>query len=568
MIDPSTYDSLGQLLSDALIQFKTDTALIEARRREESLRLQYREFSASALRVANRLQAAGIGAGDRVAILMSNQSKWLLSAYAVFFRGAVLVPLDYKLSPEEQAALLAHCRPAALVTEHGIWRRLPDLAVPLALVSEAPASFGAPAGVERWEATQERPAEADFVPRSREDVATIVYSSGTGGTPKGCMLPHRAYLAQLDGLLQLFPMERGDRYFSILPTNHAIDFLVGFVGPLCCGATVVHQRTLRPELLLWTMQQYGITHMAVVPLILAAFERALRERIDALPRWQRVAFEGLVATNAALTERRPRTALSRRLLGPIHEAFGGRLKRLFCGGAFVERQRAEFFYRLGIPVVIGYGLTEACTVVTVGGLAPYRADSVGRPVPGVEIRIVDPDAGGVGEVQVRGDTLMAGYLDAPELTEAAFDGPWLRTGDLGHVDGSGHLHLLGRRKNMVVTAGGKNVYPEDIEGAFAAVPCEEMAVFAADYLWPRRGLVGERLVAVVRPGTSEREAWRVLRERNRRLPDFKRVDGVVPWVEPFPRTASMKLKRGALAEAIRAHLDRDAVRPLARLEGP
>ncbi len=566
MIAPSTYDSLGELLRDALVLHKTEVALIEANRQQESARLTYRDFRDAALRVAARLERAGIGAGDRVAILMTNQSRWLISAYAALYRGAVLVPLDYKLGPDEQQALLTHSGAVALVTEYGLFRRL-TAAPPLTLVSEPPPAWVAPPGAEDWATTQEEPPEATFVPRAREDIATIVYSSGTGGTPKGCLLPHRAYLAQLDGLLRLFPMDRGDRYFSVLPTNHAIDFMVGFVGPLACGATVVHQRTLRPELLRWTMQRYGVTHMAVVPMLLTAFERAITEQIDALPAWRRAAFEGLAALNGALTERKPNHALSRRLLGPIHEAFGGRLRLMFCGGAFVERERAALFYKLGIPVVIGYGLTEACTVVTVGSAEGYRADSVGRPVPGVTIRLASPDADGVGEVQVRGDTLMRGYLDAPELTADAFDGDWLRTGDLGRVDGAGHLHLLGRSRNMVVTPGGKNIYPEDIEGAFATVPCEELAVFAADWIWPRRGLTGEQLVAVVRPGASERETLAALRERNRRLPDCKRGSGGLAGPEPFPRTASMKLKRGDLAAAVRETVDRDALRPLASVEG-
>ncbi|MEQ1506358.1 MAG: AMP-binding protein, partial [Myxococcota bacterium] len=488
--------SLGALLDDALVQHKSHDALIEADRKREASRWTYLDVERTVRRITGRLQDVGFGADDRAAILMTNQPRWLLSAIAVFRRGGVLVPLDYKLEPREQAALVAHARPRVLIVEYPLFRKLGPVDVPEVWVSEAPpdADLGR---ARRWEELPDR--AGDTVARTRDDLATIVYSSGTGGRAKGCLLTHGVYLAQLEALLDRFPMAPGDRYFSILPTNHAIDFMVGFVGPLTCGATVVHQRTLRPELLRFTMARYEVTHMAVVPLLLEAFRKAAVEKLDALPAWQRSAVDAAIAVNGRLTERGPNHAVSRRLLAPIHAAFGGRLRLMFCGGAFTDRALVEFFHRLGLPVVVGYGLTEACTVVTVNGVHPLRADSVGPPVRGVELRIDRPDADGVGEVVVRGPTVMAGYLDDPELTAETIRDGWLHTGDLGWIDASNHLHLVGRSKDLIVTAGGKNVYPEDVEFAFAGLPgVEELAVFAANTVWPARTMVGEQLVAVVR----------------------------------------------------------------------
>jgi long-chain acyl-CoA synthetase len=567
VIDVRSYASIGEVLWDATVQFKRRTALIEASRKRESGRWTFLAFQRLTRHEACRLQELGVQADTRVAILMSNQSKWLMTATATFWRGGVVVPLDYKLGVAEQQALIAHAKPHVVVVEYGVWRRHGAIESPVVLVTEAPT--GADLGTaQRWEGEQPVAltegglaplVEVERIARVETDLATIVYSSGTGGLPKGCMLTHGAYLSQLGGLLDLYPMAEGDRYFSILPTNHAIDFLCGFVGPLACGATVVHQRTLRPELIVTTMQRYRITHMAVVPLLLTAFERAIRERIEALEGWRRTALDAAVAVNRAATERTVRPALSRRLLGPIHDAFGGALRVLFCGGAFVDRRQAEFFYRLGLPVIIGYGLTEACTVATVHRLDAWRADSVGAPVAGVEVRIADAGSDGVGEVWLRGPTLMQGYLDAPELTAETLDeAGWLHTGDLGWVDASDHLHLVGRSKDMIVTAGGKNVYPEDVEFAFAGVPCEELAVFAANTLWPQRSLVDEALVVVVRTDDAAFGPT-ALRDPNRRLPEFKRVQGLLKWDEAFPRTASMKLKRAELVAQIRDRVGRDAL---------
>ncbi len=558
MIDPTRYGSLGELLADALVTFKTETALIEVDRKKESHRLTYLDTKREVDRVTRFLAASGVGAGDRVAIVMSNQSRWLIAACAVFARGGVLVPLDYKLSAAEQEALMAHCRPAALITEHGMARRFGALEVRAALVTEAKGEYAF--GHTDWDtlaAEGETPAQ---VPRKRTDTATIVYSSGTGGRPKGCMLSHDAYLEQLKALMALFPMRVGHRTFSILPTNHAIDFMVGFVGPFSCGAAVVHQRSLRPEFLQSTMQSYGITHMALVPLVLAAFETSIEEKLLGQPSWARRMVSVVGGLNEMLTTKKPNPALSRALLSPIHEAFGGELEVLFCGGAFVDRARAELFYRLGLPVVIGYGLTECCTVATVNDLSPFRADSVGRPVEGVQVRVHRPGADGVGEVWIRGRTLMQGYLDDDALTaETITEDGWLRTGDLGWMDAAHHLHLVGRSKNMIVTEGGKNVYPEDVEGAFEALPVEELAVFASGFLWPEQARLGdERLIAVIRrkkgngvEAVSADEVRAQLVAKNRRLPEHKRVRGVLFVDEAFPRTASMKVKRQRLAEALR-----------------
>ena len=582
MIDLSRISSVGEALDDATIMYKSATALIEIDRNREKERISYRDLRADAQRVTALLcESAPVGfpatreqeeAPFRVAILMSNQAKWLVTATGAFWAGATIVPLDYKLTAPEQVALLRHCRPAVLVTEYSTWRKLDlsDFNNLRVLVTEAPEgeSLSGPAGiaVERWEQTAQRAFAS--VARRRSDIASIVYSSGTGGTPKGCQLTHGNYLAQAEVLASMYPMEEGERYFSILPTNHAIDFMCGFIVPFIMGANVVHQRTLRPQYIVDTMKRYEITHMALVPLILKALKERIQEKLDELPSWQRSMVDGLTRVNELATKREPRHELSRRLLKPIHDGFGGHLKLMFCGGAFVDRDAAEFFYRLGLPVVIGYGLTEAGTVLTVNDLKPFRGDTVGKPVRGTEVQLRNSNPEGVGEVWVRGPTVMAGYLHEPELTADAIQDGWLKTGDLGTLDASGHLKLCGRSKNMIVTEGGKNVYPEDIEAAFDGVKnVEEICAYASSYIWPTGKMTGESLVLVVRPKDGGRvddasstvglgltdAVIAELRARNRRLTDYKRVAGIIAWSREFPRTASMKVKRDPLKAELAAH---------------
>jgi long-chain acyl-CoA synthetase len=566
MLDLRKYSCLGEALRDALERFSSETCLIEADRDREKTRLAYSDFKELSLPLARALEDADFEAGDRAAILMTNQSKWLISAYAIFFAGGVLIPLDYKLTAAEQLQLLEHSHAKVLVVEYYLWRAIMqspefnNIKTKLALVTEAPPGADL-AGAFRWEDFKRKGAP-DFVMRQREDVACIVYSSGTGGRPKGCVLTHENYLEQCQALTAWYPFWPGVRYLSILPTNHAIDFMVGFIGPFVCGACVVHLRTLRPEFVRDAFVRYRITYVALVPLIVKNLERGLRAKFEELPTWKRAVLNRTIALNKLLTRSKPRVKLSRALLPQVHRAFGGELLALITGGAFMEPSTMQFFYDLGIPVVNGYGLTEAGTALTLNDLKPFRADTVGKSLPGVELRILSPNDEGIGEVAARSKTIMSHYLDDAGLTlETIVDG-WLLTGDLGRFDKSGHLQLFGRKKNMIVTEGGKNIYPEDIEAVFDGLPVKEYCIFAANYVWPRQELGSELLLIALRLEENQSFDSALLQEiasRNRRLPDFKRVGGYLICQKDFPRTASMKVKRQDLAEEIRKTAERGAV---------
>src|SRR5579872_1555648 len=566
MLDLDQYSSLGAALSDALDRWPNETCLIEADRERERTRLTYSDFKLLASPLARALQDAELRAGDRAAIIMTNQSKWLISAYAILQSGGVLVPLDYKLTATEHLQLLAHSKAQLMVIEYHLWRAItqdPEFKnhkVRIVLVTEAPPSADLRGGY-RWEEFR-RKGEPTLIARKRQDPACIVYSSGTGGRPKGCVLTHENYLEQCKSLTAVYPFWPGVRYLSILPTNHAIDFMVGFIGPFVCGACVVHLRTLRPEFVRDAFVRYRITYVALVPMIVKNLERGLRAKFDELPSWKRAFLNTMISINKALTKKQPNVQLSRKLLKQVHQVFGGQLLAMFTGGAFIDPQTLQFFYEIGIPVVNGYGLTEAGTALTLNDLKPFRADTVGKPLPGVELRVLSPDAEGVGEVAARSKTVMSHYLDDPELTlETIVDG-WLLTGDLGRFEPHGHLQLLGRKKNMIVTEGGKNIYPEDIETVFDGLPVKEYALFAANYVWPKKELGEESLVLVLRLEQNQKLDSKLLDEisaRNRRLPDFKRVAGYLIWDKDFPRTASMKIKRQVLAEEIGKTLERKAV---------
>jgi long-chain acyl-CoA synthetase len=563
MLNLDQYSCLGAALRDALERWPNEVCLIESDRNREKTRLTYSDFKEAAKPLTRALQDAYFTPGNRAAIIMTNQSKWLISAYAVFFAGGVVVPLDYKLTPVEHLQLLAHAQAKFLVVEYHLWRAImhvPEFSnhrLKTVLVTEAPlgADLG---GAFRWEEFR-RKGEPEFVERKRDDVACIVYSSGTGGRPKGCTLTHENYLEQCKSLTAWYPFWPGVRYLSILPTNHAIDFMVGFIGPFVCGACVVHLRTLRPEFVRDAFVKYKITYVSLVPMVLKNLERGLKAKFQELSPVKRFLLNRMISLNRVFVRKRPNIQRSRKLLRQVHEGFGGELLAMFTGGAFMEPSTLQFFYDLGIPVANGYGLTEAGTSLTLNDFRPFRADTVGKALPGVELRILNPDAEGIGEVAAHSKTVMAYYLDDPELTAETIVDGWLLTGDLGRFDATGHLQLFGRKKNMIVTEGGKNIYPEDVETVFEGLAVKEYCVFAANYIWPDKQLGREMLILVLRLEVNQQFDDRLKAEIiawNRKLPDFKRVGGCVIWGEDFPRTASMKIKRMLLAQEIGKHLQR------------
>src|SRR5579863_3429021 len=287
MLDLRQYNFLGAALRAALGHWPDEVCLIEADRDRERSRFTYRQFGEAAEPIAAALEESGCAEGDRAAIIMTNQPKWLISAYAVFFSGGVLAPLDYKLSAAEHLHLLCHSQAQVLFVEYPLWRTITqapafrDHKLRKVLVSEAPPGVDLAGGV-RWEEFRGT-AAPKFRPRRRTDTACIVYSSGTGGHPRGCVLTHDNYLEQCAAVTPVFPFAPGTRYLSIIPTNHAIDFMGGFLMAFTGGGTVVHLRTLRPEFIREAFTKYKITYMAVVPLILKNLQRGLREKFAALP---------------------------------------------------------------------------------------------------------------------------------------------------------------------------------------------------------------------------------------------------------------------------------------------
>jgi long-chain acyl-CoA synthetase len=555
---PPLGPDLGTALDQALLAHATLPLLVEYDRQRLQHRWQGHRVRAEARRLCRLLQDDGVQPGDHVGLWMSNRNAWIVSAIAIWWAGGVLVPLDIKLAPADMVPLLDHARCRLLVTELSQWTlatrqgHLP--ALPVRLTDALPTPC--PDHVRAWEETTDLPASR--ATRRGEDIAALVYTSGTGGTPRGCLISHSSYLWQARTLHGLFPFGPGDRFFSFLPTNHAIDLMCGFLIPILAGGQVIHQRVLRPELLGWTMREARPTHMAAVPRLLQAFRDQVQDALQQRPMWQQQAVASLQLATARWSDAGGHPMWMRPLLRPLLAGFGGSLRFLVAGGAWVDPALVRFFASLGLPVAVGWGQTEAGTVLTVNQAWPWQPDTAGTAVPGIDLRVRDPDAEGVGELEVRGPSLMAGYWRDADATDAVLQHGWLRTGDVGFQRPDGHWVLCGRRRDVLITSGGKNIYPETLEPTFAGLPgVTDHALMSASWLLTDVALGEDLLVLVVHGQALCLDTLRAaIRTAQQPLRDDRRVAALLVHPAPFPRTASMKVKRTVLADQIRARATR------------
>ncbi len=437
----------------------------------------YPELGLRARRQALGLAARGIGRGDRVALLSETRPEWTLADCAILCAGATVVPIYHTSSPEEVAHVLTDSGARLVIAENaeqvakvaGVRDRCPQLREVLSI--EPLDGVACVDELERAGAGRD-PADADALTRdvTGEDVATIVYTSGTTGPPKGCLLTHANLLATMDMYEQRLDLGATVAIFLFLPLAHVLARVTQLVA-LDVGGTLAFWSGDAAQLI-DDLAKAQPTHVPSVPRV---FEKVHTRALagvqeSGLPR--RVIFRWALATGRAArrAERRGRVnpllragraVADRLVLSRVRDLFGGRIELALTGAAPIAVEVLEFFDACGVLVLEGYGMTESCAAATLNTERELRFGTVGRPLPGTEVRIA-PD----GEVLLRGPSVFAGYHGNPEATAEALDADgWLHTGDLGAVDGDGFLRLTGRKKELIITSSGKNVSPANLEAA-------------------------------------------------------------------------------------------------------
>ena len=366
-----------------------------------------------------------------------------------------------------------------------------------------------------------------------DDLAEVMFTSGTTGDPKGVMLTHRNITANMASVVQVAPGKESDRLMSILPLSHMLEQMGGLLVPMTAGANITYPVARQATVLFRTMKERRVTTMVLVPQLLDLFMKGIEREVR---RQGKEALWAKLMKVAALAPFPVRRVLFRQ----VHKKLGGKLSFVFAGGAPLDPDLGAKWNLLGVDVVQGYGATETSPVITCHSQSKPRYDSPGPPVPGVEVKIADD-----GEVLVRGENVTQGYWNAPEATAASFQDGWYKTGDQGEFDDEGYLHLKGRKKDMIVLGSGLNVYPEDIE----AMLVKHDAVEDAAVVGLPRQSGPEVHAALLMPDAArapDAVAW-----ANGRLAEHQRVRGFTVWPdEDFPRTHTLKVKKALLTDVL------------------
>ena len=532
--------SLGALLG--VLSERGEAPAILALREDDLERWSAQELARTAARLALGLSRAGIAKGDHVAIFAGNRPQWIAACLGVLAAGGVAMPLDVQFGDEPLEHALKDGAPKLIFTDRARAKRLDKAR------SRAQRAFlDEEKGADGWRALLEDKGELPYLePR---DYAALFYTSGTTGPPKGVPLTHGNLASQLTSLRESAVVGEGDRALLPLPLHHVYPFVLGMLVPLELGVPIVLPHALTGPEIARGIREGEASVVIGVPRLYAALIDSIEARAAGAGRVAHALFRMLLGLSLAFG--RVKLDPGKRLFKTLHERMGASLRLLASGGAPLSGEIERTLSALGWRVAVGYGLTETSPLITLRLPGEGAPGSVGRAVPGVELRL-DRDAApgeaeeGVGEVLVKGPNVFGGYHELEEKSQSTFtaDG-WFRTGDLGRLDEAGHLFLVGRTSEMIVTAGGKNVQPEDVESAYLEHEAlREIGVFQK----------GRKLAAVVVPEPKalrrEKDAealvGRALKEQAKRLPSYQRVSQFAVTREGLERTRLGKLRRHKL----------------------
>jgi long-chain acyl-CoA synthetase len=495
---PRSFASLGEFAEELGASNAGEPALHAGPRR-----FSRGELAAHARGLASRWRAAGLLPGDVVGVVGDSGPAFVLAALSAARAGLVPLLLDPRLTGEEARAVVDRAAPRALALSAGSRWTCADGQQVFDFDHHGESSL------------PERGAASDAPPLSRDPhaLAILLVTSGTSGQPRVVALSADNLSSNIQASYAVHPCDRGDVFLSCLPLTHAFELTTGLIGPLHVGASVAFPESRNPHRLLQTLLSEAVTHINVVPAILKMLMTELGEAAGG---------------------------------HEMAEALGRQLRSVVCGGAAPARELVERLVGAGMPLWLGYGLTEASPSVAVGRASDLPPGATGRALPGVRVRV---DAG-TGELLVRGPNVMMGYYRDPEGTAAAMAGGWLHTGDLARLDDAGHLFILGRRRDLIVTGAGLKVLPDDIESAYRSPMFAEVcAVGVPD----ADAGGGETPCLVVRPAAGaggDDAAMRAEFQRLSALAGARRAFKLALVASALPRTRTLKLRRDLVRQSV------------------
>jgi len=518
--------------------------------------------------LAYRLIQERVEFGDRVALIGENGPNWAVAYLGIIYRGAVVTPMDpaattqalgefLKGSEAKLAFVSAASMPKFRAACEQVGRSIPTVAI---------GSLTEPNGVGQFEEWTETPTPREFnetkPPAKREDLAVLIYTSGTTGTPKAVPLTHGNIYAESTKVQEVMHISDKENVLSLLPLFHAYSQIVNLWLATIAGARVIYLSELSSEGIERGLKESEATALIGVPRLWYLFYRKIFDAVRQRTAPMRVLFRVLLLLNGLLRDGFGLNA-GRFLFRPVHQSFGGKLRLAVSGGANFDEDVARDFHRLGFTILQGYGLTETAGAATVTRFEDNKIGSVGTPLKGVEVRIDQPDAHGVGEVLIRGPVVMSGYYRNPEANREAFNAEgFFRSGDLGRFDKQGHLYIVGRKKDVIKLPSGKNVFPEDVEAHYEQSPFVSEVCVLGVKDESSQFKRAEKLCAVVVPNFEYLKTRQIAHARDwvvwelenlgRELPEYQRVHDFVLRAESLPRTTTRKIQRFELRNQLEA----------------
>jgi len=515
----------------------------------EPTRYTYADLQDLSARIAAALRERGVQPGDKVMLLSENRPEWGMTYFGILKAGATVVPVDSQSTVDEVQNLLGYSDTRAIVWSDKVAERLKLDTDALRIRFDDLLS------------SEPRVATGALVHSPKgDDLASLIFTSGTTGRPKGVMLSHRNFSSLLSKLASVFDIDKHDGLLSVLPLHHTFEFTAGLLMPLMRGAQITYLDEVDAESLEAAFDEGNVTGMVGVPALWQALHRKIEKQVAERGPWAQRVFDLVVDGSRTLRDKMPPALENLRVLNfarllfwPVHQRFGGRLRLLISGGSALPTEIMKDFRGLGFNLYEGYGLTEAAPVLTVNRPGTrLLAGSVGEPLPGIDVKIDNPDERGVGEVIASGPNVMLGYYQNAEATSQVIHNGWLHTGDLGKFDEDKRLFIVGRKKEMILGSNGENVYPDELEDLYRE---SELIAELSIVGLPEEGGTGETVACMLRPDYEAKAAKDLSKEEVRerilehmksvsaKLPAFKRVKVIQLTELDLPKTATRKVKR-------------------------
>jgi long-chain acyl-CoA synthetase len=499
------------LFKSAVERFAARPALIEPIEGNEMSILTYQVLQERVHAFAGYLRQQPIAKGERLIIWSPSRIDWLVAYLSALLVGMVVVPLDVNSKEDFLQRIVTTTEAKFLVTTQKQYQSLQQPSLPLIDIDALP----------------QGPFDPDRLPEIlQDDLAEVVFTSGTTGQPKGVMLSHWNIVSNATAALKVIDVGSDDRALSILPLSHMFELTIE-IALLHAGASNVYARSLSPDTLLKLLSSQHVTCMVLVPQALQLFMNSIERQVRTQKREKQWKLLHRFAAGVPF-------GIRRYLFATVHKRFGGRFRFFVSGGAYLSPQLSHQWEEMGFRIIQGYGATECSPVIAANPMNDHNLESVGRPLPDIEVRIAADN-----EILVRGPNVALGYWKNPEATALSFKDGWYYTGDLGYIDGHRNVYLKGRKKNLIVLSNGLNVYPEDIENILKTFPGVKEAVVIG---LTENGQGPEVHAIFLLEDASKAKS--IVQQTNKRVAVHQQIKGFTIWPEQdFPRTNTLKVKR-------------------------